>query len=487
MNEPGRSQGKKAVSSPHFLANLMVVFLGILFYLGLSHFSDLLNLLRSFYQMIWPFVTAFIIAWLVNPIVRFFENKVFRRGRLKLRRGLAITCSYVAVLLLIGALMYIILPQVYESLLMLIDKVPSYLKGLSGMVNDLADRFSLLDTENASFIVDTYTDLITRLTGWVQSILPKVLNFGVSVGSSIVNMLMAFIASIYMLADKERLKNAAKKCVLALVPAPYDVKVLQTLRHSNEIFTGFIDGKLLDSLIIGVLCFIGTLLLRIPFAGLISLIVGVTNIIPFFGPFIGAVPCTLILLIVDPWSALWFLIFVVALQQLDGNVIGPRILGDSTGVSALGVLVSISLGGSLGGVAGMLLGVPVYAIVSVLWREYLDLRLLKKKMKEQQKQEAAEEDASVQEAQAEACPQNEPKPTTPEKDEKEDTSSNDSKDASEGKNPFEKVDEAKPSESLEKAPPDSSSKPTEENRKEEAAKSSKGFFHSKNTSKENDR
>ena len=398
MNESGRSNGKKAVSSPHFLANLLLIFLGIVFYLALSHLGKLMAVLRQCYQMVWPFVMAFVVAWLLNPIVHFLEDRLLRKVRPRLRRGLSITITYLVVLTLFGALLYVILPQVYESLVTLLDKVPTYLTGLKTAVNGLANRFELLDTENASFIVDTYTEMVTRLTAWVQSILPQLVDAGVSIGSGIVNALMALIASIYMLADKERLKATVKRLVYALVPAPYDERTLVFLRRSNRIFSGFIDGKLLDSLIIGLLCLLGTLLLRIPFAGLISLIVGVTNIIPVFGPFIGAVPCLLILLIVDPWSALWFLIFIIALQQLDGNVIGPRILGESTGVSALGVLVSITIGGSLSGVAGMLLGVPVYAILSLLARGYLDMRIARKKERQAAAQaaDALQADAPAQ-------------------------------------------------------------------------------------------
>lgn len=366
------------MSSPDFFAKLMLIFLGIAFYLALSHLNDLLNICRRFYQILWPFVMAFVLAWLLNPIVRFFEKKVFRFGRERLRRTLAITLTYLLVLALFAALLYVILPQVYESLVTLVDKVPTYIAGLTDTINRLAERFEIVDTENATLFLNDYSDLLTRLTNWVQSILPQLLNAGVSIGNGVVNVLMAFIASIYMLADKARLKAAVKKCVYALIPAPYDVRTLDFIRRSNRIFSGFIDGKLLDSLIMGLLCLAGTLLLRIPFAGLISLIVGVTNIIPVFGPFIGAIPCLLILLIIDPWSSLWFLIFIIALQQLDGNVIGPRILGDSTGVSALGVLVAITVGGSLGGVAGMLLGVPVYAILGLLARGWLDLRLERK-------------------------------------------------------------------------------------------------------------
>ncbi len=395
MNRPDHTEEKKTFFTGRFLTQLLLVFFGIVIYLSLSHLNDLLNLLKQLYQVVWPFVMAFVLAWLLDPLVKFCEEKIFRKGKPRPRRWLSIALTYIVMIALLAALLYVLLPQVYESLLALVGSLPSYLEDLQKAVNHLAEQFTLLDKENTSFIVDTYSDLITRLMGWLQSVIPHIVNAGMSIGSGLVNILMALIASIYMLADKARLQGAARKAVYALIPAPHDEKLLAFTRQANSIFSGFINGKLLDSLIIGLLCLAGTLILRIPFAGLISLIVGVTNIIPVFGPFIGAIPSILILLIVDPWSALWFGIFVIALQQLDGNVIGPRILGDSCGVSALGVLVSITVAGSLMGVAGMLIGVPVYSILCLLARDYLDARLKKK--------EAETEQPATGEAAAEAA------------------------------------------------------------------------------------
>ncbi len=389
MNGPTKPDGKQRLFSGRFVTQLLLVAFGIVLYLSLSHLSDLMNLLRQLYQIVWPFVMAFVVAWLMDPLVKFCEEKVFRKGKARPRRWLSIALTYIVMLALLAALLYVLLPQVYDSLLALIGSLPSYLEELQSAVNHLAEQFTLLDSEDTSFIVDTYSDLVTRLMGLVQGVLPQIINMGMSLGSGLVNILMALIASIYMLADKARLQSAARRCVYALVPAPRDEKLLAFVRQANGIFSGFINGKLLDSLIIGLLCLAGTLILRIPFAGLISLIVGVTNVIPVFGPFIGAIPSILILLIVDPWSALWFGIFVVALQQLDGNVIGPRILGDSCGVSALGVLVSITVAGSLMGVTGMLIGVPVYSILCLLGREYLDARLAQKQAGAEQAQPEA--------------------------------------------------------------------------------------------------
>ena len=200
-----------------------------------------------------------------------------------------------------------------------------------------------------------------------------------SVGNGVVNgvvtTLTAIIASIYMLSGKPQLLRRIKKLIYAIFPAKGVDRILSVSGKANQIFVRFINGKLLDSAIIGVLCFAVTSIFRIPYAILISVIVGVTNVIPFFGPIIGAVPCIMILIMVDPWAALRFGVLVVSLQQFDGNILGPKILGDSTGLSALWVLVSIIVGGGLFGFPGMLLGVPTFAVIYSLVREWTDARL----------------------------------------------------------------------------------------------------------------
>ena len=199
-----------------------------------------------------------------------------------------------------------------------------------------------------------------------------------AVGSGVVTALTALIASIYMLAGKDRLIAQMRKLTFALFPVKKAGHILEVAARANGIFVGFINGKLLDSAIIGLLCFVLTTLFRIPYAVLVSVVVGLTNIIPFFGPIIGAVPCLMILLIVDPWSALRFGVLVIALQQFDGNILGPKILGNSTGLSAIWVLVSIVLGGGLFGFPGMVLGVPTFAVLYSLVRDWSEARLAEK-------------------------------------------------------------------------------------------------------------
>lgn len=200
------------------------------------------------------------------------------------------------------------------------------------------------------------------------------------IGNGFISAVTALISSVYMLMGKDRL---LRKAVLALLPLPRARSVLEVCSRANRVFGGFIIGKIIDSSIIGVLCFVCMTLLRLPFAVLISVIVGVTNIIPFFGPFIGAVPSILILLIVDPIAALKFAVFVLLLQQFDGNILGPEILGDSTGLSALWVLVAIIVSGGLFGFAGMVVGVPVFAVLYALASSFFARRLWEKGIDEE--------------------------------------------------------------------------------------------------------
>ncbi|MEQ2519904.1 AI-2E family transporter [Ruthenibacterium sp. CLA-JM-H11] len=197
------------------------------------------------------------------------------------------------------------------------------------------------------------------------------------IGNGFISAVTALISSVYMLMGKDRLLRQLRKAVLALLPLPRARSVLEVCSRANRVFGGFIIGKIIDSSIIGVLCFVCMTLLRLPFAVLISVIVGVTNIIPFFGPFIGAVPSILILLIVDPIAALKFAVLVL-LQQFDGNILGPKILGDSTGLSALWVLVAIIVSGGLFGFAGMVVGVPVFAVLYALASSFFARRLWEK-------------------------------------------------------------------------------------------------------------
>lgn len=373
------------------MSNLIVVCTGILLYQGLTHFTQVRGAIQGFVNVLAPFILGFVIAYLLNTPVDFFERTVYQKYKKK--RTLAIVTVYLLALAVIAILLQLIFPQVADSIRQLFNNLSGYLSNLNQMVQDLVLRFHL-EGEGLTNLVDSYNklvqsitsdDVVRRVTDFLTSSAPELWNLGVSVGNGVVTTLTAIIASIYMLAGKPRLLKQAKKLIYAFFPARSVDRILAVSSNANRIFVGFINGKILDSAIIGVLCFIFTSIFKIPYAILISVIVGVTNVIPFFGPIIGAVPCVMILIMVDFWAALRFGVLVIILQQFDGNILGPKILGNSTGLSALWVLVAIIVGGGLFGFPGMLLGVPTFAVFYSLLREWTDTRLLRMGINEEGK------------------------------------------------------------------------------------------------------
>ena len=367
MNKENKWQVTGRVAS-----NLIVVFAGVAFYMALSNFDALRAQLRAWLGILSPFVWGLVIAYLLDAPVRFFESKLGGR------RKLSILISYVLAFLVVGFLLRMVLPQIGDSLFLLAGRIPSYLDNLSVLMQN-----SRLDELGLDKVLGSYQELLEKATGMVSSFLPKIVGYGVAIGNGFISAVTALISSVYMLMGKDRLLRQLRKAVLALLPLPRARSVLEVCSHANRVFGGFIIGKIIDSSIIGVLCFVCMTLLRLPFAVLISVIVGVTNIIPFFGPFIGAVPSILILLIVDPIAALKFAVFVLLLQQFDGNILGPKILGDSTGLSALWVLVAIIVSGGLFGFAVMVVGVPVFAVLYALASSFFARRLREKGIDEE--------------------------------------------------------------------------------------------------------
>ena len=348
-------------------SNIIVVFAGVAFFLALSNFDAVKEQLASWVRIIAPCIWGLALAYLLDGPVRFFEKKFHGH------RGFAIVLACVLAVIVVSFLIGMVVPQVVESLMMLLNRVPEYMENLNQFI-----KSSNINLDGAEELIGSYQELLTRVTGLISAMLPKVVGYGMAIGSGLVSAITAVISSIYMLMSKDKLLRQLKKVVLAAFPLPRARRVLEECHHANQVFSGFINGKLIDSTIIGIICFVGMSLFRMPFAVLISVIVGVTNIIPFFGPFIGAIPSILILLIINPWDALGFAVFVLALQQFDGNILGPKILGDSTGLSAFWVLVAIIVGGGLFGFVGMVVGVPAFAVLYSLTSDILARRLAEK-------------------------------------------------------------------------------------------------------------
>lgn len=355
-----------------------------------SFFSKLMGILS-------PVVIGLVMAYLLSPVVNFFE-RLIRKGLGKLRglqgktiphaagwlRGVSIFLTWGIVLLLLYLSMSVVIPQLVESVVMLINNAESYYNTIYGWIAELLEQNPKLDTwvqENMHSLFDNLVDTLSN------TLLPGAQQMITAVGGgvwSVVNFFMDFlvgiIVSIYMLAMKEQSLARCCKLLYGLLKEEQARWIARAVRRVDGVFSAYIRGNLLDSLIVAILCGIGCTILRLPYVPLVSLIVGVTNLIPFFGPFLGAVPSGFLILLVSPKQCLIFVIFIVALQQIDGNIIVPKILGEATGISSFWVVVAILVGGGFGGVMGMFLGVPVCACLSILTKYLVNRRLRRRNM-----------------------------------------------------------------------------------------------------------
>ena len=356
---------------------LIVLLIAILFYVGLNHFDVVAVRVDRFMGVLSPFIVGFAIAYLLNTPMCFFERKLFPNHRFK--RVLSILLVYVLAFAVVAVLLGLIVPQVVQSIKDLAGNMQTYMTSLDEMIQNLTEQFDL-DADAINDMFGNFQNMMSNLSSKAAEVLPQLLDVGFAIGSGVIAGITALISSIYMLAGKDRLVPQLKKLLYATVSKRRSDRLLEICGHANRVFVGFINGKIIDSAIIGVLCFILCAIFRIPYPMLVSVTVGVTNVIPFFGPIIGAIPCLFILVIVDPWAALRFFALVIGLQQFDCNILGTKILGDSTGLSAIWVLISIVTCGGLFGFPGMILGVPTFAVLYALMREWVNKRLKTKRI-----------------------------------------------------------------------------------------------------------
>lgn len=349
-----------------------------------------------FFHILAPITYGAVMAYLLAPIYNRVKAAVISAGKgsgisLKKREavgGLLATAVSLAVLIaVVTGLISMLIPQLINSVKGIIEALPTGISNLQKWLEQL-----LADNQDLEATVMEYYDAgVAQLQGWLtDKVLPnmdKIYNFisGLSSGiftivNIVKNILIGLIVMVYLLNMKEKLMTQAKMILYGVCPLKIANKVLEEGRYVHQVFGGFIIGKLLDSLIIGILCFILLNFMRMPYVLLVSVIVGVTNVIPFFGPFIGAIPSAFLILLVSPVKCFWFLGFILLLQQFDGNILGPKILGDSTGLSSFWVLFSILLFGGLFGFVGMIIGVPTFAVFYKLLRELIVWLLEKKKL-----------------------------------------------------------------------------------------------------------
>ena len=357
----------------------LVVAACLLFKAGVEQFDVIWGWFQKIIGYLFPFIYGFVLAYLLSPLVRRIEKPLKNNTQLrpKARRGIAMACAYLLVVIIIGVFGMVVGPVLAESTAQLVGNVSFYSKKINELINQL---ISYIPDESISQEVQAaLTQVFEVLYAFISSFLTQVVSIATKVVSSVIEVVMGIIISIYMLGDKERLIAQTKKVFSALLPERAYRQVIRVAHDSNQKFSGFITGKIVDSTIIGLLCAVGMLIFRMPFVALVSLIVGITNVIPYFGPIIGAVPGVILVLIGgDLMQALFFAIFVLALQQFDGNILGPAILGQSTGLSAMWVVFAILLFGGLYGFVGMIIGVPLLAVIFGVLRGIVNALLRKK-------------------------------------------------------------------------------------------------------------
>ena len=366
------------------LSRILVVAFGISFAALILYFEKVWGFVEQLCSLAMPFFIGFAIAFLLGPIQNQVENflnsMVFRKKpHRRVARGLSTLAAVLFLVILIYIFLMILLPQVFTSVQSIVGYVSVFLKEHKALLNDVLIRFDFLSVDGEELVV-AWENIVSRLSGNIAMVIDNLFVISKGIISTVFDLLVAVITAFYILMDKDRIAAQIKKIGYSLMKRSTIEELIYWTRQANRIFAGFISGKILDSAIIGVLCYFGMLIFKMEYPVLISLVIGVTNIIPFFGPFIGWIPCTLILLLVNPMSALWFSLFILFLQQLDGNVIGPHILGDSVGVSALSIMIAIVIGGGLFGFAGMLLSVPVYALGYAFFRAIIYKKLTDKRL-----------------------------------------------------------------------------------------------------------
>ncbi len=373
------------------LTALAVIASCVLLCFALLKFSVIAAIIKKIITILMPIIYGGVLAYLMLPVynrtevcVRDLLSKVIKNdeGRTRIAKSIATLVSLAVLFAIVSGLVSMLIPQIYESIIGFQDSLTEYINNLTVWISKL-----LQDNEHLQeSIMPYYNEAVMRFQNWIATdlvpnislIFDRVSSGVISLVTVLKNLLIGLIVMVYFLNIKDTLCAQSKKMVYGFLNVRAANRLIGEVRFAHKIFGGFITGKLLDSLIIGIMCFFSLKFLKMPYVLLISVIVGVTNVIPFFGPFIGAVPSAFLILLVDPMKCLYFLIFILVLQQFDGNILGPKILGDSTGLPSFWVLFSILLFGGLFGFVGMIIAVPTFAVIYRTISLYINSALKKK-------------------------------------------------------------------------------------------------------------
>ena len=367
----------------------------ILFYFSLFRLDEIMSVVSGVLGALQPVIYGVAIAYLLNPVMLtcqkhldpFFKKHCrSERKALSWSKALSITVAMLVGVSFLVILGLLIIPQLSESIVKLVDDLPGYLDQFMVWVNatlnspeDWAKTLSKLVEDGVQHLEQW---MKTSLLGYATDMLSYVTSGIISVVNMVLNLLIGLVVAIYTLNEKKKFIGQSKKFLYAVFKPQRANEIIDTVRHGHKIFGGFLYGKILDSIIVGLITFVVLSIMRMPYTLLVSVIVGVTNIIPFFGPFIGAIPSAFLILLASPMQGLYFIVFIIILQQIDGNIIGPKILGNTTGISEFWVTFALLLFGGLFGVVGMIIGVPTFAVIYYLVKTWLHKRMARRHMPE---------------------------------------------------------------------------------------------------------
>lgn len=370
----------------------LVILASLIAYYVMYHFESLKSSIANIIVILMPVIDGVILAYILTPLLNALERKIVKpffqfihcSHKKKQLRMVSILLTMAVVIVVIYGFFSMAIPQIINSIKTIVYQFPTYVDTLTFWISQLLND----NPEIESFVTDAISQYSVYIENFINSkILPQLNNIIMIISMSVYsifkefwNFIIGFIISIYVLGSKEIFAAQAKKILYAFLSVESANRLISNARFSNKTFCGFFVGKILDSIIIGIICFVVTSIMGTPFNVLISVIIGVTNIIPFFGPFLGAIPSILLILFIDPIQALYFLLFVLILQQVDGNIIGPKILGNSTGLSSFWVIFSITLFGGFLGVFGMIIGVPIFAVIFAFIKSLVESKLALKEL-----------------------------------------------------------------------------------------------------------
>lgn len=363
-----------------FIVGALLV--GLIF--AIIKFSDITSVISGIVDAMSAFVYGFVFAFLINPLYKKYHKHVFKfvekkKEHPKLRKAFSLILAYITIAAIIALFIWLVVPNIVDNVKTLAEKFPAYVQSIKASLLDILSKIPGVEDPNVTLqqITDYFSSdsSTSDIAGMLGSVATTIIHIVITIGSHAFSIIVGIILSIYFLIYKESIIRRTKRLLCAIFKQKNYERIMDFANYTNNTFARYIVGAILDSILVGIVIGLVLWACGFPFAALIGVICGVTNIIPFFGPFIGAIPSAIIILFVSPIQALWFLVIILVIQQVDGNIIGPKILGDSIGISAFWILFSILVAGKLFGLVGMIIGVPMFALIYSVIKDIIEARL----------------------------------------------------------------------------------------------------------------